>query len=185
MTVQENNSMFNHVKEKSLFAFLIVIATFLAVISMIALPNEHSIKAQIMTGDHESFKNKTAYPHEYQYKMIINGTIDLEQTIFEAIDSKVSTSLIQAMIIAEKSVGNNSSALAAFGSEDNGYFTYRIILGTPNMQFYNVIVDPGNGHILAMQKVSQKELEKMHKEHSAEVVRNSESSIGFPLLIPH
>jgi hypothetical protein len=48
-----------------------------------------------------------------------------------------------------------------------------------------VIVDPGNGHILAMQKVSQKELEKMHKEHSAEVVRNSESSIGFPLLIPH
>ncbi len=140
MTVQENNSMFNYVKKESLFAFLIVIAT-LAVISMIALTNEHSIKAQIMTGDHESFKNKTAYPHEYQHRMIINGTIDLEQTIFEAIDSKVNTSLIQAMTIAEKSVGNNSSALAAFGSEDNGYFTYRIILGTPNMQFYNVIID--------------------------------------------
>jgi uncharacterized membrane protein YkoI len=168
-----------------MFAFLIAIATFVAVISMIALTNEHSIKAQIMTGVHESFNNKTAYLHEYQHRMIINGTIDLEQTIFEAIDSKVNTSLIQAMTIAEKSVDNNSFALAAFGSEDNGYFTYRIILGSPNMQFYNVIVDPGNGQILAMQKVSQKELEKMHREHSAEVVRNSESDIGFPLLIPH
>ena len=56
---------------------------------------------------------------------------------------------------------------------------------TPDMQFYNAIVDPGNGQILAMQNVSQKELEKMHREHSAEVVRNSESATGFPLLIPH
>ena len=53
------------------------------------------------------------------------------------------------------------------------------------MQFYNAIVDPGNGQILAMQNVSQKELEKMHREHSAEVVRNSESATGVPLLIPH
>jgi hypothetical protein len=74
----------------------------------------------------------------------------------------------------------------AFGAEDGGYFTYRIILGTPGMKFHNVIVDPGNGQILATQEVSQKELEKMHQEHSAAVVHGGGSSVGgFPFLIPH
>ena len=27
----------------------------------------------------------------------------------------------------------------------NGYMVYSIILGSPDMKFYNVIVDPGNG----------------------------------------
>ena len=77
------------------------------------------------------------------------------------------------MTAAEQSVGNDSFALAAFGAEHGGYFTYRIILGTPGIEFYNVIVDPGNGQILATQEVSQKELEKIHQEHSFEVVRSS------------
>jgi hypothetical protein len=117
---------------------------------------------------------------------MINGTINLEQTIFQAISSKINTSLTQAMIAAEHSVGNDSFASAAFGAEQGGYFTYRIILGTPGMKFYNVIVDPGNGQILATQEVSQKKLEKLHQEHSLEVVRsNSGSIVGFPFLIPH
>jgi hypothetical protein len=54
------------------------------------------------------------------------------------------------------------------------------------MEFYTVLVDPGNGHILATQKVSAVELAKMPQEHSAEVVRsNNAGSIGFPFLIPH
>jgi hypothetical protein len=51
------------------------------------------------------------------------------------------------------------------------------------MKFYNVIDDPGNGQILAIQEVSHKELEKMYQEHSAAVVRGSGD--GFPFLIPH
>jgi hypothetical protein len=49
------------------------------------------------------------------------------------------------------------------------------------------MVDPGNGQILAIQEVSQKELEKMHQEHSAAVVRGrgDVSGGGFPFLIPH
>jgi hypothetical protein len=34
-------------------------------------------------------------------KMMISGTINLQQTIFEAIGSKVNTTLIQAIITAE------------------------------------------------------------------------------------
>ena len=54
------------------------------------------------------------------------------------------------------------------------------------MEFYNVIVDPGKGEILATQETSKNELEKMHLEHSSEVVHGGhDSSGGFPLLIPH
>jgi hypothetical protein len=93
------------------------------------------------------------------------------------------------MATAEKSVGNDSFAVAAFGSEEGGYFAYRIILTTPEMKFYWVKVDPGNGQILETQQESQKELDKMHKEHSAMVVSNSGSGsfgvTGFPFIIPH
>jgi hypothetical protein len=79
--------------------------------------------------------------------------------------------------------------LAAFGAEEGGYFTYRIILGTPGMKFFNIIVDPGNGQILETKELSQKELKKMHDEHSAQVVRNNGSNSdrvsGFPFMISH
>jgi len=161
-------------------------ATLIAMISVVTSTSEYSINAQMMTGDHGGWVgNMTSSLQEHQQKMMINGTINLEQTIFEAIGSKINTSLTQAMTAAEQSVGNDSFALAAFGAEQGGYFTYRIILGTPGMEFYNIIVDPGNGQILATQEVSQRELEKMHQEHSLEVVRSSGSVGSFPFLIPH
>ncbi len=70
------------------------------------------------------------------------------------------------------------------------------------MEFYTVLVDPGNGNILSTQKVSADELETMHVEHSAEVVGSASGNggeehsaggngsgdgggTGFPFLIPH
>jgi hypothetical protein len=70
----------------------------------------------------------TSGPHE---KMMINGTINLQQTIFEAIGSKVNTTLTQAITTAEQTTGNNSFALAAFGGPQGAYLVYTIILGTP------------------------------------------------------
>ena len=124
----------------------------------------------------------------HEQKTINNGTINLEQVIFQAINSRINTSLTQAMTTAERSVKNGAFAVAAFGFEEGGYFSYRIILATPGMKFYYVKVDPGNGEILETQQVSQKELDKMHKEHSAMVVSKNGSEGGFggfPFIIPH
>lgn len=155
--------------------------------------NERNVNAQMM-GDHGvgwDGNVTSGQQQQHDQRMINNGTIDLEQIIFEAISSKINTSLTQAMATAEKSVGNDSFAVAAFGSEEGGYFAYRIILATPGMKFYYVKVDPGNGQILETQQVSQKELDRMHNEHSAMVVSNSGSGSGsvgvsgFPFIIPH
>ena len=179
-------SRYKRMRPKTLVTSVIATAALIAMISVVTSLNEYNVNAQMMMGDHGSFRNTTSRLQEPQQEMMINGTINLEQTIAEAIRSKVNTSLTQAMTIAEKSVGNNANALVAFGAEHSGYFAYTIILGTPGMEFYNVIVDPANGQILATQEVSQKELEKMHVEHSAEVVRSGDGGVsGFPFLIPH
>ena len=169
--------------------YVITIANLLAMITIVTSMSEHGVNAQMMMGNHGSFVNTTSSSslHNLLGKgMTNNGTINLQQTIFNAIHSKVNTSLIQAMSTAERTVGNNSFAVAGFGGEYGGYFAYQIILGTPKMEFYTVLVDPGNGHVLATRKVSAPELEKMHQEHSAEVVQSGgHSGVGFPFLIPH
>jgi uncharacterized membrane protein YkoI len=178
-------------RAKSLVATVMTIATMIAMMTILTSTSERSVNAQMM-GDHGGgwAGNTTSSQQQQQLeqKMINNGTINLEKIIFQAIESKINTSLTQAMANAEKSVGNDSFAVAAFGSEEGGYLAYRIILATPDMKFYYAKVDPGNGEILETRQVSQKELDKMHKEHSAMVVSNSGSGIGvtgFPFIIPH
>jgi hypothetical protein len=54
-------------------------------------------------GDRGDYGNMTS--GQYKEKMMINGTIDLEQTIFEAISSKVNTTLTQSITTAEQTTG--------------------------------------------------------------------------------
>jgi hypothetical protein len=176
---------YRSVKPKTLAACVIATASLIVMMSVLTSMSKQSVNAQMMM--RHSLGNMTTDLQKLQQKVVANGTINLEQTILEAISSKVNTSLTQAITAAEHTVGNDSFAVAAFGGEYGGYFTYQIILGTPRMEFYTVLVDPGNGHILVTQKVSAAELEKMHQEHSAEVVRSGsgDGGIGFPFLIPH
>jgi hypothetical protein len=140
----------------------IVTATLLALTGLTTFVTEQGVNAQkSMMGEYDDYGNMTS---GHQQKMgMINGTINLEQTIFEAIGSKVNTTLTQAITTAEQSVGNNSFALAAFGGDHGGYLAYTILLSTPEMEFYKVIVDPGNGQVLASDEVSHKEWMKMQQ----------------------
>src|SRR5919106_805127 len=148
---------FNYdMKSKVLTITAIAIAALIAMIGVISY-SVQEVSAQNMTSG-------------MREKMMINGTINLQQTIFEAIGSKVNTTLTQAITTAEQKTGNNSFALAAFGGPHGPYLVYTIILGTPGMEFHKVIVDPGTGQVLASQEMSQKEWMKMqqmqHMMHS-------------------
>ena len=140
----------------------IVTAALLALTGLTTFVTEQGVNAQkSMMGEYSDYGNMTS---GHQQKMgMINGTINLEQTIFEAIGSKVNTTLTQAITTAEQSVGNNSFALAAFGGDHGGYLAFTILLSTPEMEFYKVIVDPGNGQVLASDEVSHKEWMKMQQ----------------------
>jgi hypothetical protein len=82
----------------------------------------------------------------------------------------MNTSLIQAMITAQHSVGNNSFAIAGFGKNDGIHLAYTVILATPGVKYYNITVDPGSGKVLATEELTQKELEERHLAHSQKVL---------------
>jgi uncharacterized membrane protein YdcZ (DUF606 family) len=147
-------------KSKILVNTMIVTAIFMTMIGVISYATSQEPSAQNMTkmGDLGKFGNKTSGQQE-----MINGTINLQQTIFEAVGSKVNTTLTQAITTAEQTIGNNSFALAAFGGPHGGYLVYTIILGTPSMEFHKVIVDPGTGQILASQAISHEEWMRMQQ----------------------
>ena len=85
----------------------------------------------------------------------VNGSsINIMNTMYQAIASKMNVSLPQAINTAEKTIGNKSYAMEAATDVKNGYIEYSIILGTPDMKFYNVVVDPGNGKVLSSHQLS-------------------------------
>jgi hypothetical protein len=82
----------------------------------------------------------------------ITGSIPLRTTISEAISSKVKTNLSDAVTIAQKAVGTNTSATLAFIRTLNGYLVYDVhVRNNSNNTNTAVIVDAGNGKVLYRQ----------------------------------
>lgn len=82
----------------------------------------------------------------------ITGSIPLHSTISEAISSKVKTNLSDAVTIAQKAVGTNTSATLAFIRPLNGYLVYDVhVRNNSNNTTTAVIVDAGNGKVLYKQ----------------------------------
>jgi uncharacterized membrane protein YkoI len=85
----------------------------------------------------------------------ITGSIPIGSTVKGAISSKVKTSLSEAILTAQKTVGSNSSATLAFIRTLNGYLVYDIhVRNNSNNTPYAVIVDAGNGKVLLKQALS-------------------------------
>jgi uncharacterized membrane protein YkoI len=86
--------------------------------------------------------------------MDLNGTINVESTIAEALKSKVTTDIIGAIQAAQASVGANSVVKEAELTHAHGYLVYKIMAVDENMKKYKVIVDPGNGQVLMKKEVT-------------------------------
>jgi uncharacterized membrane protein YkoI len=82
----------------------------------------------------------------------ITGSIPLRSTISSAIFSKVKINLSDAIAIAQKAVGSNTSASLAFIRPLNGYLVYDVhVRNNNNNTTTAVIVDAGNGKVLYKQ----------------------------------
>ena len=74
--------------------------------------------------------------------------------IAKAIASQIKTSLSDASSAAEKSIGNNSHAVSAHVSDENGYLVYVVAIVDSNGKLHKVIIDPSNGKILVSRELS-------------------------------
>jgi len=85
----------------------------------------------------------------------ITGSIPLRSTISGALSSKVTTTLSDAIGIAQKAVGPNTSASLGILRPLNGYLVYDIhVKNNADKTIHAVIVDPGNGKVLYNQPLT-------------------------------
>jgi uncharacterized membrane protein YkoI len=99
--------------------------------------------------------NATMSPNQVSNLPNITGSIPLRSTISGALSSKVKTSLADAIGIAQKTVGPNTSATLGLLRPLNGYLVYDIhVKNNADNTTHAVIVDPGNGKILYNQPLA-------------------------------
>ena len=84
----------------------------------------------------------------------ITGTVALGPTIAKAIASQVHVSLANASTIAEKAAGPNAHAVAVRIGAVHGFLVYMALVIDSNNNFHGVLVDPGNGKVLASTQMS-------------------------------
>ena len=84
----------------------------------------------------------------------ITGSVPLGPTIAKAISSQVHVSLANASTTAEKAVGANAHAAAVRIGVVHGFLVYMALVVDSNNNFHGVLVDAGNGKVLASTQMS-------------------------------
>ena len=110
--------------------------------------NNHSIPGNGAANDGSTNNNNIGIGQN------ITGSIKLRNIIGSAISSQIKISLIQAVIVAEKSLSSNAHAVAANLGQENGFLVYTIWVVDSNYNFHRIVVDAGNGHILTSQNMA-------------------------------
>jgi hypothetical protein len=85
----------------------------------------------------------------------ITASIPIGPTIAKAIASQIHLSLANASTIAEKAVGANAHAAAVRLGVVRGFVVYMALVVDSNYAFHGVLVDAGNGKVLASTPISR------------------------------
>ena len=83
----------------------------------------------------------------------ITSSVSLLRSMMNGISSQVKVSLGDAVMNAQRELGNTSHAIAANIGEVRGYLIYSILGIDPDMNLQQIIIDPGNGRTLLSQKL--------------------------------
>jgi hypothetical protein len=188
---------------KNSFSFVILAGLLTAAIGVLPLLSTNSVFSQTNSTSNMTGMNMTMdsgmmmMPDNSGKKMMgmemgmehkkyqkINGTLNVMETMYQAIESKFNVTLVDAITTAEQSVGNGTYAMSANGEEKDGYLVYSIILGSPDMKFTKVLVDPGNGEVLQTKNISMMEWMMMmhsqgHQDMGMKGMHGGSSSGGY------
>ncbi|MDQ6668341.1 MAG: hypothetical protein M3Y53_08975 [Thermoproteota archaeon] len=84
----------------------------------------------------------------------ITGSVPLGPTIAKAISSQVHVTLANASSTAEKAVGANAHSVAVRIGVVHGFLVFMALVVDSNNNFHGVLVDAGNGKVLASTQMS-------------------------------
>ena len=166
-----------------------VLLTLLIATSSIVLTGG-AASAQMMSGPNMMDKGKMGMGSGMNFTRgeNITGSIDFMSAITKAIASQIKTSLSDASSAAEKSIGNNSHAVGAQVSDENGYLVYVVAVVDSNGKVHKLIIDPSNGKILLSRELSGFEaLMMLHQgmqsgDHDMSMM-NPDANYGRPMMM--
>jgi hypothetical protein len=141
-------------KNKIYFCIASALITLLLAASSTVLTTE-TVSGQMMGGPNMmKWKMPMSSGMNFTKGENVTGSIDFMSAISKAIALQIKTSLSNASSAAEKSVGNNSHAVAAHISDENGYLVYVVLIVDSNGKVHKLIIDPSNGKILLSRVLS-------------------------------
>ena len=133
--------------------YLVVAAILLTAIVSIALFNTKAANAQSKHIIIIRQSNMTGGASQNQTGMMganLTGSIPIGPTMAKAIASQIHVSLANASTTAEKAVGPNAHSVAVRIGTVRGFLVYMALVHDMNTgTFHGVLVDPGNGKVLA------------------------------------
>jgi hypothetical protein len=137
---------------KTLFSF---VAAITLVTGMLAVSVDSQASAQVSnSSSNATLAAKATNPKSFRNVINITGTVPLGSTINKALTSEIKTTLTDAISIAQKFVGSNSSATLALLRPLSGYLVYDVhVTNKSNNTSYAIIVDPGSGQVLYHQAI--------------------------------
>ena len=139
--------------------FLALFATSLFTVSFYITYNEVSLDVTAQETNQESIQiesdnNMTSNSQNSNW----TGSIEISKVIRESFDPLIKVSLSDAIINAETTIGNDTSAVAGFIHPVKGYLVYVIYLINNQNEVTKVITDVGTGDILNTKKMTIEEM---------------------------
>jgi uncharacterized membrane protein YkoI len=96
-----------------------------------------------------------------QPDMNFSSSINVNDIVSESLKSKVTTTLSDAIGIAEANIGEGSFAKEASLETKHGYLVYKVKVSDSENQKHKVIIDPGTGEVLKTEKVENEHYVEM------------------------
>jgi hypothetical protein len=139
--------------------FLALFATSLFTVSFYITYNEVSLDVIAQETNQESIQigsdnNMTSNSQNSNW----TGSIEISKVIRESFNPLIKVSLSDAIINAETTIGNDTSAVAGFIHPVKGYLVYVIYLINNQNEVTKVITDVGTGDILNTKKMTIEEM---------------------------
>ncbi|HET7147167.1 MAG TPA: hypothetical protein VFI73_01595 [Candidatus Nitrosopolaris sp.] len=160
MSITEHMNKSTSYKKRNVVAF-VIITLFLVSVGLSASAIIPIQDAQAQTKANTASTMMGSSGNQNKSNIMLNsygpnftGSVALGPTIAKAIASQVHVSLANASTIAEKTVGANAHAEAVRLGAVHGFLVYMAIIADSNNGFHGVLVDPGNGKVLASTPVS-------------------------------
>jgi hypothetical protein len=136
---------------------IVSIATILIAVSIggtsLSLASSEGVRAQMSNNSSGAGQNQSKMMMG-TYGPNITGSVPLGPTIAKAISSQVHVSLAIASTTAEQAVGANAHAAAVRIGVVHGFLVYMALVVDSNNNFHGVLVDAGNGKVLASTQMS-------------------------------